>query len=130
MNGHAYRYRIVASLSGGSGSSGDSAQSYSKLMYRLKTVAIKRVKNTEPGKATVWFEKSTSGDSYVIQYGEREDMAGAKTRVITEADVTSCVFSGLKKGKTYYFSIRVRKRTDGVFYDTTFGVAKKVRIER
>ena len=130
VNGHAYRYRIVASLSGGSGSSGDSAQSYSKLMYRLKTVAIKRVKNTEPGKATVWFEKTTSGDSYVIQYGEREDMAGAKTRVITEADVTSCVFSGLKKGKTYYFSIRVRKRTDGVFYYTTFGVAKKVRIER
>ena len=130
VNGHAYRYRIVASLTGGSKSSGDSTQSYSKLMYRLKTVAIKRVKNTEPGKVKVWFDKTTSGDSYVLQYGEREDMVDAKTRVVQGAENTSYTIGGLKKGKTYYISIRVRKKVDGVFYYTTFGVAKKIRIEQ
>ena len=130
VNGHAYRYRIVASLTGGSKSSGDSTQSYSKLMYRLKTVAIKRVKNTEPGKVKVWFDKTTSGDSYVLQYGEREDMVDAKTKVVQGAENTSYTIGGLKKGKTYYISIRVRKKVDGVFYYTTFGVAKKVRIEQ
>ena len=130
VNGHAYRYRIVASLTGGSKSSGDSTQSYSKLMYRLKTVAIKRVKNTEPGKVKVWFDKTTSGDSYVLQYGEREDMVDAKTKVVQGAENTSYTIGGLKKGKTYYISIRVRKKVDGVFYYTTFGVAKKIRIEQ
>ena len=159
VNGHAYRYRIVASLtgaggagggsgdavgggaggnaaSGGSGSgaggdlSGDSPLSYSKLMYRLKTVAIKRVKNTEPGKAKVWFNKTTSGDSYVLQYSEREDMAGAKTKVVQGAENTSYTISGLKKGKTYYISIRVRKKVGGINYYTTFGVAKKIKIEK
>ena len=164
VNGHAYRYRIVASLTGaggaggsgsgsgnaagggagglcggadgGSGSgassdlSGDSPLSYSKLMYRLKTVAIKRVKNTEPGKAKVWFDKTTSGDSYVLQYCEREDMVGAKTKVILGADNTSYTIGGLKKGKTYYISIRVRKKVNGIDYYTTFGVPKKIRIEK
>ena len=130
VNGHAYRYRIVASLTGGSKSSGDSTQSYSKLMYRLKTVAIKRVKNTEPGKVKIWFDKTTSGDSYVLQYGEREDMVDAKTKVVQGAENTSYTIGGLKKGKTYYISIRVRKKVDGVFYYTTFGVAKKIRIEQ
>ena len=127
-NGHAYRYRIVASLTGAGDSSGDSPLSYSKLMYRLKTVVIRSVKNTAPGKVTVKYDKTTSGDSYVLQYCEREDMVGAKTKVVLGAENTSYVIGGLQKGKTYYISIRVRKKVDGIDYYTTFGVAKKVTI--
>ena len=164
VNGHAYRYKIVASLTsaggasdagglrggaaGGSGSgsagngsgdagggasgdlSGDSPKSYSKLMYRLKTVVIRRVKNTEPGKVTVWFDKTTSGDSYVLQYSENENMAGAKTKVVQGAATTSYTIGGLTKGKTYYISIRVRKKVGGINYYTTFGTAKKIMIEK
>ena len=130
VNGHAYRYRIVASLTGKGDASGDSPKSYSKLMYRLKTVVIRRVKNTEPGKVKVWFDKTTSGDSYVLQYSEREDMVGAKTKVIQGAANTSYTISGLKKGKTYYISIRVRKKVRGINYYTTFGVAKKIKVEK
>ena len=129
-NGHAYRYKIVASLTGKGDSSGDSKQSYSKLMYRLKTVVIRSVKNTAPGKVTVKYDRTTSGDSYVLQYGEREDMVGAKTKVVLGAANTSYVIGGLKKGKTYYISIRVRKKVDGIDYYTTFGVAKKVTITK
>ena len=129
-NGHAYRYRIVASLTGKGDSSGDSKQSYSKLMYRLKTVVIRSVKNTAPGKVTVKYDRSTSGDSYVLQYCERQDMVGAKTKVVLGAANTSYVIGGLKKGKTYYISIRVRKKVSGIDYYTTFGVAKKVKIEK
>ena len=129
-NGHAYRYRIVASLTGKGDPSGDSPLSYSKLMYRLKTVAIRSVKNTGPGAVTVRYDKTTAGDSYVIRFSENKDMSGAKTRVIKGAGNTSYVIGGLKKGKTYYISIRVRKTVDGINYYTTFGVAKKVKVER
>ena len=127
-NGHAYRYKIVASLTGKGDPSGDSPLSYSKLMYRLKTVVIRSVKNTAPGKVTVKYDKTTSGDSYVLQYCEREDMVGAKTKVVLGANNTSYVIGGLKKGKTYYISIRVRKKVDGIDYYTTFGVPKKITI--
>ena len=127
-NGNAYRYKIVASTTGAGDPSGDSPLSYSKLMYRLKTVVIRSVKNTAPGKVTVKYDRSTSGDSYVLQYCEREDMVGAKTKVVLGANNTSYVISGLKKGKTYYISIRVRKKVNGIDYYTTFGVAKKIKI--
>ena len=130
VNGHAYRYRIVASLTGAGDPSGDSTLSYSKLMYRLKTVVIRSAKNTAPGKVTVRFDKTSCGDSYVLQYCEREDMVGAKTKVILGADNTSYTIGGLKKGKTYYISIRVRRKVNGIDYYTTFGVPKKIRIEK
>ena len=129
-NGNAYRYRIVASLTGRDDPSGDSPLSYSKVMYRLKTVVIRSAKNTAPGKVTVRYDKTTSGDSYVLQYCEREDMVGAKTKVVLGADNTSYVIGGLTKGKTYYISIRVRKKVDGIDYYTTFGVPKKVTITK
>ena len=129
-NGHAYRYKIVASLTGKGDSSGDSTLSYSKLMYRLKTVVIRSVKNNEPGKVTVKYDKTTSGDSYVLQYCEREDMVGARTKVVLGADNNSYTIGGLKKGKTYYISIRVRKKVNGIDYYTTFGVAKKIMIAK
>ena len=129
-NGHAYRYKIVASLSEKGDSSYDSPRSYSKLMYRLKTVVIRSVKNTVPGGVTVKYDKTTSGDSYVLQYSENQDMRNAQTRVIKGADTTSYTIGGLKKGKTYYISIRVRKKVDGINYYTTFGVPKKITITR
>lgn len=70
------------------------------------------------------------GDSYVLQYSEHEDMSGAKTLVVNGAENTSRVIGGLRKGKTYYVSIRVRKKVDGINYYTTFGVPKKVKIEK
>ena len=61
-------------------------------------------------------------------YKAYEDMTGMKTKVVKGADSTSCTIGGLKKGKTYYFSIRVRKNVDGVNYYTTFGVPRKVTV--
>ena len=129
-NGHAYRYKIVASTTGKGDSSGDSSQSYTKVMYRLKTVAIRSAKNTAPGVVTVTYDKTASGDSYVLQYSENQDMTGAKTKVVLGANNTSYTIGGLKKGKTYYISIRVRKKVDGIDYYTTFGVPKKVTITK
>ena len=129
-NGKKYTYRIVASLTGKGDPSGDSPLSYSKVMYRLKTVAIRSVKNTEAGKVTVTYDRTTSGDSYVLQYSDNEAMNNAKTIVVQGADTTKKVIGGLKKGKTYYISIRVRKKVDGISYYTTFGVPKKIKITK
>ena len=130
VNGQKYTYKIVASLTGKGDASGDSPLSYSKVMYRLKTVAIKSAKNTAPGKVTVKYDKTTAGDSYVLQYSTNQDMTGAKTKVVMGANTTTYVISGLAKGKTYYISIRVRKKVAGIDYYTTFGVAKKVTITK
>lgn len=129
-NGHAYKYRIVASLTGETDSTGDSELSYSKNMYRLKTVVIRSAKNTAPGKVTIKYDKTTSGDSYVIQYADNKDMKNAKAKVIKDVNKTSCEIGGFKKGKIYYFSIRVRKVVNGIAYYTTFGVPKKVTITK
>ena len=130
VNGKKYTYKIVASLTGKGDPSGDSPLSYSKVMYRLKTVVIRSVKNTAPGKVTVKYDKTTSGDSYVLQYCERQDMVGAKTKVVLGANNTSYTIGGLKKGKTYYISIRVRKKVNGIDYYTTFGVPKKITLTK
>ena len=130
VDGHAYKYKIVASLTGKGDPSGNSPYAYFKTMYRLRTVVLRSVKNTEPGKITVRFDKTGSGDSYVIAYSENEDMTGAKTKVVEGADNTSCIIGGFMKGKTCYISIRVRKNVDGVNYYTTFGVPKKVTISQ
>ena len=129
-NGQKYTYKIVASLTGKGDAGGDSPLSYSKVMYRLKTVVIRSAKNTAPGQVTVKYDKTEYGDSYVLQYCEREDMVGAKTKVVLGASNTSYVIGGLKKGKTYYISIRVRKKVNGIDYYTTFGVPKKVSVTR
>ena len=130
-NGHKYRYKIVASRTGKGDPSGDSLHSYSKEMYRLKTVVIRSAKNTEPGKITVKYDKTTGGDGYVLQFCEREDMVGAKkTKVVRGANNTSYTIGGLKKGKTYYISIRVRKKVKGIDYYTTFGVPRKVTVTK
>ena len=57
-------------------------------------------------------------------------MVGAKTKVVLGASNTSYVIGGLKKGKTYYISIRVRKKVDGIDYYTTFGVPKKITVTK
>ena len=129
-SGNAYRYKIVASLTGKGDSSGDSMASYKKIMYRLKTVVIRSVKNTVPGGVEVKYDKTTSGDSYVLQYSVNRNMSNAMTRVIKGANTTSYTIGGLKKGKTYYISIRVRKKVNGIDYYTTFGVPKKVTISK
>ena len=130
VNGQKYTYKIVASLTGKGDPSGDSPDSYSKVMYRLKTVALRSVKNTAPGAVTVSYDRTGSGDSYVLQYSEKQDMSDAKTRVIKGAATTSCAIGGLRKGKTYYFSIRVRKIVNGISYYTTFGKARQITITK
>ena len=129
-NGHKYKYTIIASMTGKGDSSGDSPLYYTKIMYRLKTVVIRSAKNTVPGGVLVKYDKTTSGDSYVLQYSDKADMSGAKTRVVKGANTTSYMIGGLKKGKTYYISIRVRKTVDGINYYTTFGVPTKVTITK
>ena len=129
-NGKKYTYWIVASTTGKGNPSGDSPYFYSKVTYRLETVAIRSAVNVPAGKVVVAYDKTTAGDSYVLQYADNKDMKGAKTLVISGAGTTSKVVGGLKKGKTYYFSIRVRKKVNGINYYTTFGVPKSVKITK
>ena len=131
-NGQTYTYKIVASTTGKGDSSGDSKLSYSKALYRLQTTAFKYLKNKTPGKVTVSYNKSAFGDSYVLLYADNKDMKNAKSKVIYGADTTVVDLGGFKKGKTYWFQIRVRKSIAGFelpFY-TTFGVQRSITITK
>ena len=89
------------------------------------------MKNTEPGKVTVKYDKTTAGDSYVLQYSENQDMTGAKTKVVLGANNTSYTIGGLKKGKTYY--VRVRAYTidaSGKKVPGKWSKVKKVKISK
>ena len=52
----------------------------------------------------------------LLQYSEREDMAGAKTKVVLGASNTSYVIGGLKKGRTYYIRLRSYHVFNGMTY--------------
>ena len=60
------------------------------------TVVIRSVKDTEPGNVTIKYDRTTSGDSYVLQYCERENMVGIKTKAVLGASNTSYTIGGLK----------------------------------
>ena len=93
-------------------------------------MVIRSANNYEPGKVKVRYDQTPTGDSYVLQWSDNEQMTGANTKVILGAKNTSYVITGLKKGKTYYIQIRVRKIVDGEKYYTTFGKIRKVKIEK
>ena len=81
---------------------------------------------------TVSYNKSAFGDSYVLLYADNKDMKNAKSKVIYGADTTVVDLGGFKKGKTYWFQIRVRKSIAGFelpFY-TTFGVQRSITITK
>ena len=78
-----------------------------------------------------------------VQYGDANDLFTFDIDVLDEYvdkstwrlsdtawDAGNDITTTLKKGKTYYISIRVRKKVNGIDYYTTFGVAKKVTISK
>ena len=49
--------------------------------------------------------------------------------MVQGAGTLSKTFSGLKKGKTYYISIRVRKKVDGIDY-SGYCRTKSIKIKK
>lgn len=79
--------------------------------------------------ATVKFKKKVGTSKYQIRYSTKSSMKSAKT-VTVKASKSSAKIKKLKKGKTYYFQVRVVKTLDGKDFASGWSAKKQVKITR
>ena len=104
----------------------------------LAPMKINSCKNDKNGAATVKWAVSSGtnkANGYELQYAEsKEDLFGQKGTFrkasLNGRNSLSKTVTGLKKGKTYYISIRVRKKVNGIDYYTTFGVPVRITVTK
>ena len=114
-NGVKYTYCVVGIIGE---EDDDMSVSNEAMMYRLKRSNITRISNTSSRRATVSWYKNTKGSGYQVQACQSEDFTGStkKSYSIYGYGNTSKTFTGLTKGKTYYFRVRAYKKIGGKTY--------------
>lgn len=91
---------------------------------------IKSVKNVKGKKVVVKIKSKVTGASgYEIKYSNKKN---SKTAVIISCagNKLSNIIPKLKRGKTYYFSVRTYKKVDGEIYYSGWSTKKKVKIKK
>ena len=91
---------------------------------------ILSAKNTAKGKVTLKWTAAKSGKGYEIQYGLKKNFKDAKTVDITKLKTKTKKISKLKKGKTYYFRIRVYVKVSGKKVYSKWSKKTKVKIKK
>ena len=79
---------------------------------------------------TVTYDKSSGSSGYVVRFGLKPDMSGAKIITVQGENVLSRTFSNLKKGMTYYVQVRTYKIERGVRYYSGYCTTKTVKIAK
>lgn len=108
------------------------AEAAKKDLEALKTAskktAVKSVKNSKKGKAVVKAKAVKGADGYQFRYSLKKNM---KKAVLVKSAKASCTISKLKKGKTYYVSVRAYKKDSaGKNVYGAWSSAKKVKIRK
>lgn len=75
---------------------------------KVTKTTIKSVKNKEPGKASVEFNKLTNINGYTIYYSANKNLKDANT-VNVSAKKKSATLTGLNKETTYYVKVKAYK---------------------
>ena len=103
-----------------------------KATFKIKPpkTKIKRAKNVSKSTVSLEWKKAKSGTGYQIQYGQKKTMKGAKKVTIKKLSTTQKTIKKLKKGKTYYFRIRVYKKTSSGNLYSKWSSIKKVKIKK
>jgi len=79
---------------------------------------------------TVSWNKADDVTGYEIQYSTKKDFSkGKKTVRVTDPKATSTKITNLKTGKTYYFRIRVWKKSGGKKYFSAWSTVKKAELK-
>lgn len=102
--------------------------------YRLKIQPVinkTSITKVTAGKkaATVKFKKMIGTSKYEVRYSTKSSMKGAKT-VTVKASKNSVKIKKLKKGKKYYFQVRVAKNMAGKTFYSGWSGKKSVRITK
>ncbi len=78
--------------------------------------------------ALVSWKKRSKISGYQIRFSLKKNMKGAKTVTVSKAKKTKVTIKGLKKGKTYYFSIRTYKKKGKKYY-SAWSTPKKLKVK-
>ncbi|MDD6212313.1 MAG: fibronectin type III domain-containing protein [Clostridiales bacterium] len=125
-NGSSYSFRVRAF----SGKAVSAASSTTKAI-RVTGVSMKTPKNVAYQRLELNWEKNSKAAGYEIQYGTSKSFKGASTRRYSGANSTSCVITGLTKGKTYYVRVRVYTAdSSGKWYYSAWSSAKSIKITK
>lgn len=101
----------------------------STVSVQVKSPSLSSVKSSASGKMTVKWKKVSGASGYQIRYSQKKNFSSAK-KVSAGSSATSKKISSLKKGKTYYVSVRAYKTKSGKKYYSDWSAAKTVKIAR
>ncbi|MBQ0037935.1 MAG: bacterial Ig-like domain-containing protein [Clostridiales bacterium] len=123
-NGTKYTYKVVATKTV-SGTTYKSADSATKVMYRLTRPTISSATNSGAGKITVKWNKNSSATGYQVKYVKGDT---TKTVKITSNATLSKVLSSLTKGSTYKVYVRSYKTVGSTTYYSAYSAYKSVKV--
>ncbi len=92
--------------------------------------SISSLKNNAKKTVTVKWKKGKAGSGYQIQYSLKKNMKSAKSVTVKGLKTTSAKISKLKKGKTYYFRIRVFTTVNGSKLYSEWSSVKKIKVSK
>ncbi len=87
-------------------------------------------KNTSKQTVTLKWTKTKSGTGYEVQYSLKKNFKSAKKVEISKGKTVSTKVKKLKKGKTYYFRVRVYKDITSKKLYSAWSDTAKVKISR
>lgn len=120
-NGTKYTYQVCAVADGLQGK-----KSKTTTAYRLSQTSAKASRYGK-GKIKVSWKKNSKATGYQIKYSTKASMAGAKTKTVKGVKTISRKLTGLKKGKTYYITVRAYKTVKGKKYYSGWSKCVKVK---
>ena len=116
-NGGKYTYRVFAYYKQADGTIKVSAASPVKTAVYLSRPSTPSAKNYYKRKAVAKWNKNTKASGYKVECCLRSDFSGSKiTATLHRNSSVTKKFTGLKKGKTYYFRVRSYKKVNGTTY--------------
>ena len=83
-------------------------------------------KYSSVGEVKLTWKKAKGAKGYVIYRSTKKNSGFKKIKTITSSKTLSCVDSGLKNGKTYYYYVKAYAKSSGkTVYSSKSNVAKK-----
>ena len=127
-NGKNYYYTVCAYITKGQ-KNYKSAKSSDELYYfKLLAPYLKKVTKKSKYNRVTW-EENEKATGYIVYRKTKKSGSWTKVATIEEGDVTSYKDTDVKKGKTYYYTVRAYKAKNGVKYTSVYD-SEGLKIKR
>lgn len=100
-----------------------------KSLFKKAKVSVKAIKNGAKKQAKVTWKAVGDAEGYVIWYGTKASMKGAKTVTVKSGEKTNGTVKNLKRNKKYYFRMRAYRTIDGEKVYTKYSAKKSLKVK-